>query len=93
MFVYVFLLFLFFVLLLLLLLINLSFILIIICLCFFFSYFQFILIGLYFGVIPSSKIDRCLKNLICNSGGAHFLFYDGRSFFRCNGNISGCCGG
>jgi hypothetical protein len=74
---------------LLLLLINLSFILIIIYLCFFFSYFQFILIALSFGVIPSSKIDRCLMNTIGDSGGAHFEFYDGRSYFRCNGKDSG----
>jgi hypothetical protein len=78
-----------FVLLLLLLLINLSFILSIIYLCFFFSYFQFVLIVLFFGVIPSSKIDRCLKYLIGHSGGADFRFCGGGSYFVCNGNRSG----
>jgi hypothetical protein len=78
-----------FVLLLLLLLTNLSFVLVIIYLCFFFSYFQFILTGLYFGVIPSSKIDHCLEGTIGDSGGADFCFKDGQSFFECNGNFSG----
>jgi hypothetical protein len=78
-----------FVLLLLLLLINLSFILIIIYLCFFFSYFQFVLIALCFGVIPSSKIDLCLNYLIGSSGSAHFYFHDGKSYFYCNGKLSG----
>jgi uncharacterized membrane protein len=78
-----------FVLLLLLLLINLSFILIIIYLCFFFSHFQFVLIDLHFGVIPSSRIDRCLKDVIGNSGGAHFGFSDERSYFKCNEKVSG----
>jgi hypothetical protein len=78
-----------FVLLLLLLLINLSFILIIIYLCFFFSYFQFVLIVLYFGVIPSSEIKGCLDGTIGNSGGAGFRFNDKLSLFVCNGNHSG----
>jgi hypothetical protein len=78
-----------FVLLLLLLLINLSFILIIIYLCFFFSYFQFILTVLCFGVIPSSKIDRCFESRIGDSGGTDFRFDDGQSYFRCNENPSG----
>jgi hypothetical protein len=77
-----------FALLLLLLLINLSFILIIIYLCFFFSYFQFVLIDLCFGVIPSSKIDRYLKNSIGDSGGADFRFNDVQSCFNCNGCFS-----
>jgi hypothetical protein len=76
------------VLLLLLLLINISFILIIIYLYFFFSYFLFVLIGLYFGVIPSSRINDCLKSTIGHSGGADFLFYVNGSWFICNGKHS-----
>jgi hypothetical protein len=78
-----------FVLLLLLVLVNLSFILIIYYLCFFFSYFQFVLKVLYFGVIPSSKIDRCLRNVISYSGGADFVFDNEQSYFNSNGNLSG----
>jgi hypothetical protein len=77
------------VLLLLLLLVNLSFVLIIIYLYFFFSYFLFVLIVLEFGVIPSSKINDCLKNTIGLSGGAHLRLYDGFSRFLCNGKESG----
>jgi hypothetical protein len=77
------------VLLLLLLLINLSFILIIIYLYFFFSYFQIFLIVLYFGVIPSSKINNCLKSTIGQSGGASLGFNDKNSWFKCNGKVSG----
>jgi hypothetical protein len=77
------------VLLLLLLLINLSFILIIIYLYFFFSYFLFVLTGLHFGVIPSSKINDCLKSVIGGRGGAHLGFDDKRSWFYCNGKSSG----
>jgi energy-coupling factor transporter transmembrane protein EcfT len=78
-----------FVLLLLLLLIKLSFILISIYLCFFFSYFKFVLIGLHFGVIPSSKIDGCLEDAIGLSGGADFSFGDNHSSFMCNRKYTG----
>jgi hypothetical protein len=89
MFVYLFLLFLFLYYYYLLLLINLSFILIIIYLYFFFSYFLFVLTGLYFGVIPSSKINDCLKNSIGLSGGADLGFSNKDSRFLCNVNHSG----
>jgi hypothetical protein len=78
-----------FVLLLVLLLIDLFFMLIIIYLCFFFSYFQFVLIVLCFGVVPSSKINACLADAIGYSGGAYFCFSDQYSYFICNGESSG----
>jgi hypothetical protein len=73
----------------LLLLINISFILIIIYLYFFFSYFLFVLIGLYFGVIPSSKINIYLDSATGGSGGAHLVFYFINSWFYFNGKYSG----
>jgi hypothetical protein len=79
-----------FCMLLLLLLLTLSFMLIIIYLCFFFSYFLFVLIGLRFGVIPSSNINDSLDSTIGFSGGANFGFCDINSWFMCNGKTSGC---
>jgi hypothetical protein len=51
--------------------------------------FSICLIALCFGVILSSKINDCLKDIIGYNGGAHFGFYDGGSWFRCNGEDSG----
>jgi hypothetical protein len=62
---------------------------IIINLYFFFFYFPFVLTGLYFGVIHSSKINDCLKSTIGDSGGAHLTFDAMDSCFCCNGNPSG----
>jgi hypothetical protein len=68
-------------------------------LCFFFSDFQFILIDLCFGVIPSSGVNKCLVDRISSKGDAYCRFETGgagihfgderHSLFECNGKYSG----